>query len=110
MAFRPPFMFNTALAEELRRKEQERTRGKLEEIAATIDDILEEFGLGHPAQAIVELLEDISPYSILTRKLGIPSPGDIIDYIRYNVSAVWKQLPPLLPPPPGAPEIRKLVE
>lgn len=81
--------------EQLRMEEQRRTHGKIEEIAATIDDVLEEFGLGHPMQALVELFEDISPYTILTRKLGIPAPGDLADEVRYRISAWWKNVGPV---------------
>jgi len=97
-------------AEELKRKESERTKDAIEKIAAIVDDVLEEFGLGRPVQGLVEFLEDTSPYSILTRKLGIPAPGDFIDYVRYVAASAWKSLPPLISKPAEAPEIRKLEE
>ena len=106
----PPPSFNPKRAEELKRIEEQRVKDAAEKLTAVIDDILEELGLGHPATAIREFLEDFSPYSILTRKLGIPAPGDILDYIRYHIAAVWKSLPPLLNPPAGVPEVRHLKE
>ena len=106
----PPPSFNSAKAEELKRIEEQRVKDAAERLTAIVDDILEEFGLGHPATAIREFLEDFSPYSILTRKLGIPAPGDVLDYIRYQLAAFWKSLPPLINPPPGVPEVRHLKE
>jgi len=97
-------------AEELKRRETERTKEALERVVAIVDDVLEEFGLGRPAQGLVEFLKDTSPYTILTRKLGVPAPGDVIDYIRYMVASAWRSLPPLIQKPPEAPEVRKLEE
>ena len=110
MEIRLPSLPELSTLEELKRKEYERIRKAREVAIAVIDDLLEELGLGHPVTAVSEFIEDFSPYSILTRKLGIPAPGDVLDAIRLYIKALWTRIPPLIPKPPGVPEIRKLVE
>lgn len=88
--------------------ENMRVSKALEQVAAVVDDIVEEFGLGHPATRIVEAFETFSPYSLLTRKLGIPAPGDFLDLATTALLKAVQDMPPLIEKPAGMPEIRKL--
>jgi len=59
-------------------------------IAKTVDDALERLGLGKPVTALLDLLYDISPKSILTEKLGIPAPGDLAEQAKQQIRTAFR--------------------
>ena len=59
-------------------------------IAKTVDDALDRLGLGKPVTALLDFLYDISPKSVLTEKLGIPAPGDVVEQVRQQIRSAFK--------------------
>lgn len=64
-------------------------------VLAPVDDILEEIGLPKTKP----LLNAVSPRTVLTDKLGITSPGEILEGIVEEASSGLS--PGRLPAPPG---------
>ena len=65
--------------------------GGIRGIVSIPDDVLEKLGLGRPLNAILDVLEEVSPQGIAD-KLGIPTPGEIAETIHDEITRSVRRL------------------